>query len=400
MKGFISLLFILFMAIVASFILTIGYSRILLALQRSKGTTDSLITSYKAESEINDLLARLIKNYLSENSFPFSETTTLPDGTRVEVSGQSAGDEQTLVVTARRSFAVSEIKAIRLLALKSVTNNVDIILVLDCTSSMRLSSGRTVPEVTTKIYELKLATLNFLDSLANHEHSDLFRVGVVVFGMDAKWLKNYSGQDVTPDSGLTLAQVRNAVDLGFGRGWDSSAACKTIMDGTSIGSGFVLAQDFFKAHKYLSTKQVEILITDGEPNSREPYAACPPNVFCPVSNRCGSRNPYGWDCPLDYGRNCEQYAISFLECSLADMNTLWDGIHRGARDPEVNAYAVTILGGRPSDEVLRIFNSYPKKYFDAQYAYKLSGILKEVFEDIISSFSTISITRVIPVAED
>jgi len=393
-KGLVSILFILFMAIVASFILTIGYSRLLLALQRGRSVVDSLITSYRAESEINDLLARLIEGYLTQKDFDFSDSVTLADGTRVDSRGRISGAEQILTVSARRSFAVSEIQAVRTIKTQKTIKSVDVILILDCTSSM--DERVTLPDgkISTIMAEQKKAALNFVESMILHEDRSLFRLGVVVFGSNAaSWIYDAKNVAVTPDNGFSLEEVREAIDINFGNSREKSSvfyrpsrACQRVNDGTSIGSGFVFAQEYFDTKREEGRKQVEILITDGRPNSRIAYDKCPPSTTCGVLGPVSCTKP-------DYPE-----AHNFMRCALADSNTRWDGNY-GVRNPQIDAYSVTIFE-TPSGEAVDIFQAYSKAYFNASRAHELTGILEKIFETIVESLSTISISRVIPVPEE
>jgi len=406
-KGIVSLLFILFMAVVASFVLTVGYSRILLALQRGKGVGDSLITSYASETQINDLLSRLIQGYLGEGDFPFSESFEMGDGTRVTVRGEILGNDQILSVVSKRDFAVSEVRAVRAVSVEESVDKVDIVFVLDCTKSMNEGSGIG----TSRFTELERAVVGFLDGASVYSFAESnLRVGVVVFGIDAAWLRTADGLEVRPNANLSLAEVRQAVEGGFGSTQDESPVCGSLElpDWTSIGSGIVFAHNYFSEYAAEGVKGVEIVVTDGDPNTRIPYDNCPivgglsGSGFCPWPRDYCSSNPFDWECSGWEGR-CQGPARAFLACSLAREDVVWglrwDRDDYGVRDSDVDIYSLTIYDS-PNSEVVGIFNDFSTRYYQLANAAELSGALEEILGRVVESMSVIRITRVIPVADE
>ncbi len=414
-KGAALLIYLLIMALFIGVLMIATYSRLLLAVKRGQSTTDSLVSNYSAESEINDLLARLSGEYFSS---PFSLNTTKQIGsTTFNITGTEQDGTQMLSVTADRAFASTKIIAERRLESIKDVNSVDIVLSLDCTGSMDAGANCTnCNSKPTRFNALEDAAVNFVDNLSNLPNSDKFHLGVSVFGADARWL-SHLGQPVTPSSGLTFSQIKEAIQNGFGDTRNTSPACTGVMDLTSIGSAFAFSHDYFAANKPPQTKQVEIVITDGEPNSRIPYAACSPSVFCPGfpkdtqgNNYCES-NAYNWTCTQydsykdDFeadGFNqtaynlCAPQGLDFLRCTIADTATQIPS-GKGARNPDVDAYAVTILSQPPAD-VVSVFNSYlsANNYFNASRASQLKNLLNTILNEIVTDRETISIKKDIP----
>lgn len=413
------------MAVFVSLLSALTYSRLLVSIKRSLSQTDAVVTNYTSESKVNDVLARLKGGYIGASGFPFTLNETF-NGTKLRIEGKQIGNTQTIVVTGERSYAVSRIEATRVINNVSEVTNVDMILSLDCTGSMDAPADppRATP---TRFDSAREAALSFVDRLIeinnDPQYSDKFNLGVQVFGLDAKWL-TLGGRNVTPGS-MSLDEVKLAIQNGFGSTRTGSSACNGVMDATSIGSAFQKSQEYFSANKKPKTKQIEIVITDGEPNSRAPYGSCSPAVFCPAFPRSSTgenyceENEYGWVChnytsykdgPYDSDnfnenayKTCEPLGRDFLSCSIADTNTSippltsGGGLRRGTRDPEVDAYAVTILANPPRD-VVNIFNSYlsANGYFNATRASQLKNILNSVLNEILRDRTTITIKRTPP----
>ncbi len=426
-SGAATLLYLMIMAVVISLLAAVTFSRLMGSLKRSQSQADTVVATYEAESEINDLLARLTANLIPENSFPISYSKNIA-GTTINVKGTQNGQVQNIVVTSQRSFAVSRIEATRKIDSVREVDNVDMILSLDCTGSM--DAGADCENCNTRPSRFDSQTEaadNFVSKLAEISragtYSGRFNLGIVVFGIDSKWL-TYNGVEVTPKSGLSYDQIRAAISQGFGSTRATSSACAGVMDATSIGTAFTRSHDYFAANKKLKTKQVEIVITDGEPNSRIPYPACGPSVFCPgfpkdrQGNNYCEQNSEGWTCynynqykdgPWDADNFnqtaynlCEPLAKDFLSCSIATKDTTippisGTGIRSGSRDPDVDAYAVTIFTKPPRD-VVNIFNSYLTQngYYNATRASQLKNILNNVLNEILRDRSTITIKRTPP----
>lgn len=426
-EGAATLLYLMIMAVVISLLAAITFSRLMGSLKRSQSQADTIVATYEAESEINDLLARLTASYIPDTSFPISYSKNI-GGTTISVKGTQSGQTQNIVVTSQRSFAVSRIEATRKIDSVREVDNVDMILSLDCTGSM--DAGADCDNCNSKPSRFdsqKDAADNFVSKLAELSragtYSGRFNLGIVVFGVDSKWL-TYNGVEVTPKSGLTYDQIRLALSQGFGSTRATSPACTGVMDSTSIGTAFATSHNYFAANKKAKTKQVEIVITDGEPNSRIPYPACGPSVFCPgfpkdqQGNNYCEQNSEGWTCyKYDQYKNgpwesdnfnqtaydtCVPLAKDFLSCTIASKDTTippisGQGVRKGARDPDVDAYAVTIFTDPPRD-VVNIFNSYLTQngYYNATRASQLKNILNNVLNEILRDRSTVTIKRTPP----
>lgn len=392
-QGAAIIIYLLIMAIVVSVLMVGTYSRLLLALKRGQSTTDSLIINYNAESEINDWIARLSGGYLKTTPFSVHVTKTIGT-TTLTIDGSQTGNTQTIVIEADRPYASTKITADRTIEDIGKNQLVDIMLGLDCTGSMNaVDSG----DSKTRIANLKSAALNFVNNIPNNGK---FRVGVFIFGVDAKWLQTSTGKDISLENNVSLSQITTAINQGFGDNWASSAACKRIINNTSVGSAFVFSQDYLQTQKSNGNKQVEIVITDGEPNSRIPYAGCAPSVFCPSNNiHCTPSNQaqYGACYSNSSDSVCIPLAVDFLRCSVADTKTtLPNSFDKGVRDPSIDAYAVTISTS-PNGNAANLLGKYlGTNYIPAARAGQLTSILSNILNTILSKRETITIHKDVP----
>ncbi len=404
-KGSALLIYVSIIAILATLLMLSTSARSLLALRRKTSTFDNIASIYEAESEINDIFAKLEGGYLDSDDFPLDYNIELTDPYReLNINGIIDGTKQIVTVTSKRAFAVNSIEGVREIHGSGDTTNVDIIFSLDCTDSMNGSAGDSNPS-STRLEELEKATLKFMDDLIAYDTEDRFRVGVLAFGADGKWIR-YAGRDVTPDSGLTKEEVRQAIDANFNIRTGDSPACNNIIRITSIGTGYAASHEYFAAHGETGRKQIEILVTDGQPNTRAPIGPCPPVTYCPgvgsYADTC-TTNPYGWTCDGGIGSVCIDYARDYLRCTLADTNTAITEMQddypgqKGTRNPEVDAYGVIIFENIQF-EIENIFLKYGTEggYFNPEQATELGEILDSIFDDIITKTSTIRIKRVIP----
>ena len=112
-RGAASIVFILLLSVFVFFILLVAQSQVLLSIKRSASTIDTLRATYDAESEVNDVMARVIGGYIDITSFDGS--VKIIGDTRLEIdSGKDEGaQEEIIIVTARRANAVSRVKAVR-----------------------------------------------------------------------------------------------------------------------------------------------------------------------------------------------------------------------------------------------------------------------------------------------
>lgn len=406
-RGAALLLYLIILTFFIALLMTTTYSRLLLSLKRAESSTDAITASYRSESEVFDVLARLSGGYLTQN--PLNIYEVKQDGsTKLTIKGSQAENVQTVTVSVDKPFASSQIVGTRTLDTITQTSqsNIEIMLALDCTGSMDSAADSLVPGGPTRFDALENAATKFVDTIASRSDSSKFKVGVSVFAIDHKWL-SYKGQNVSIESGLSLSDVSMAIHDGFSSRRADSSACIDTIGGTSVGTPFAFLNDYLKGRKSSSTKQIEIVITDGIPNSRIPYAGCAPSYYCPGSNlpTCTS-NKYGWTCPSNASEPvCTTYGIDFLRCTVADNKTkLPNSTSYGVRDPDINAYAVTILGTPTSSEiasfnsVVNIFNTYlgASNYYNAKEASSLSSILDAIYTDIISKHETITIKKVTP----
>jgi hypothetical protein len=461
-KGAVSLLTVMAMTIILVFLIAGGQTRLLLSLHRSRALSDTLILGYHAESKIYDLVARFLGGYAGAFTYPFENSETLSDGTEITTSGEESGRIQTLKVFAKRYFGTSRFEVVREdnTTAENFFDRTEIVMSLDCTGSM---GDAACPDcVNTRMDEQKSAVTQFLDTLETIPGHELVKIGISVFAMKADWLyTSYSGDGtptgtaVRPDSTLSLNQIRDAIRNGFGSSGESdSPACKKLLTYTSVGSGLTFMHDYLRTSEIAGTKQVEVLITDGEPNQRIPYSRCPVNVFCPgdgiyccpSGSNCYQTN---WRCPAGSGTTtCSPHARDFLRCALADTTETWrsevlgdvlgDSAEPtstptpqptrrptptptpfgaptatprprpsvrptptrvppfpGIRNPDVDVYTVTVMDN-PPPEVISIFEMYATRHYNLADANRLREILGQILEEILHRSESFRIQRVVP----
>lgn len=432
-QGISTLILILLLSLIGTLVIVTIQSRLLLAIHRNESASDVLISLYSAESKTNDSIAKYYGHYIDDLIL---DTEDLENDTEVKTKGVEQEDGSTkLTVTATRPYAISQVEAIKRDITQTAYDRVEIVLALDCTSSMNRAADPADPSSQTSFEAEAQAAIDFVEGAKTLDSPLVtFRIGILVFGVDAKWLTfNKDGlQEVRPDNNnLNFTDIQAAIDLGFNDTKNNSPACNSIIDATSIGSGYAYAHEYFKTKDLTSVKGIEVVITDGEPNSRMPYPDCPavgftPTTFCPgfpkdpVTNQnyCYT-NDYGWSCyegstyrdgPFDadyYNFNelayttCAPLGQDFLKCAIADTANSYltaDGYtYQGVRNPEIDSYALTIFAD-PPPEIVEIFNSYltPNGYYNATQASNLPEKLNEILTSIINNFTTITIRRLVP----
>lgn len=372
-RGAITAIFLAVVALVLTLILAATQSQLLLSIRRSQSAADILVATYAAESEVNDIMARLIGGYLADADI--ARTTKKIGDIILTIEGEEQGETQIVTVTANRGYAVAKVQGIRrVLSIKKV-EEVEIVLVLDCTGSMNNPSGTPGK---TRFNALEDAAVNFVNSVKDLPDADKYEIGVAVFGTTSAWLQ-YDGVDVLPGS-LTFPQLIDAITIGFGDTRNTSQCGRTVLDYTNVGLAFRHGNDYLASTKRENVKQIEIIITDGEPNSSL------------QDNRCAGSTT----CKMCYGA-----AKDYLRCMAADKLTFVPEIaQNGARDPDVDAYAVTIFDKPPAD-VVEIFKNYVTKdgYFNARRASELTKILEGILNKIVEDRSTVTVKRVIPTPE-
>lgn len=403
-SGGATLLYISLITIIAVLILTASYSRLLLAIKRTGSLADNLIASYTAESEVNNIIALVLSGQFSlGNNFSFDR---MIGGTRVRAQGvQTNETTQTITVTASRSFAVSRLLATRTLATTTASADTDMVLSLDCTGSMEDNDPLDDASAPTLFDRQREAALNFVDLLIS-EHaqnpSQDFRLGLIAFKINAQWV-------VTPTTNLT--QVRNIIASQFGSTLGESEACDGLIENTSIGSAFLLAHEYFESVPATRAK-VEVTISDGRINSHPPSEECGYQYLCPYDNeRCEENS--GYQCQTNgsgqylTGRyydshnlpnRCAAEGRDFVRCVLATPgDPVPDGAHAGIRDPNVDAYMVTIF--RDYNQIgaeEQIFRDYATGYYNTTRGEELTPILEDIFNIITTGTSRIIIQRIIP----
>jgi von Willebrand factor type A domain len=416
-SGAALLIYLLVMSILLTLLMAGTYSRLLVAINRGQSAIDTLDSSYRAESEVNDFLARLSGGYISDSMLPISFSKDV-GGTSIDINATLEGETQRVVATVGRFLASTRVVAERKVESIEDINQVELVLSLDCTGSMNAGANcDNCNSLPSRFNAQEDAALNFIDKLSTLPDRQKFRLGVLAFGIDSKWLR-VGGVEIKPENNVSLSQIRSAIEIGFGNTKATSPACEGIMDATSVGTAFAETQNYFTSSKRSGVKQVAVVITDGDPNSRIPFAGCSPSTFCPAfpidtngNNYCED-NQYGWQCH-QYSQyqnsfdsdgfnqtaynTCKPLGVEFLSCSVADSETEYEPGRFGIRDPEVDAYAVTIFS-RPPADVVSIFNRYlgPERYFNASRASQLTQLLNTILNEIISDREVVNIQRELP----
>lgn len=373
-RGAVTAIFLAVVALVLTLILATTQSQLLLSIRRSQSAADILIATYAAESEVNDIMARLAGGYLTDADI--ARTTKNVGDITLTIEGEDQGETQIVTVTANRGYAVGKVQGIRRVLSVEEVEEVEIVLVLDCTTSMNNSSGTPGK---TRFNALEDAAVNFVSSVEDLPDADKYKIGVAVFGTTSAWLK-YNGADILPGS-LSFPELRDALTIGFGNTRSSSQCGSTVADYTNVGLAFRHGNDYLASTRQEDIKQIEIIITDGEPNSSLQDNRCAGSITCNLS--------------------CVDAAKDYLRCMLADNVTFVPEIgQNGVRDPDVDAYAVTILDNPPGD-VIDIFNNYATEngYYNASRANELTEILEGILDNILEDRSTVTIKRVIPTPE-
>lgn len=423
-RGVVTLLMVFVVSVLAVFITSVWQIRYLYSLNRGKTLSEALTLGYHAEFRLYDVIARFLGGYSTAFVFPFNTTETLSDGSVLTMQGDEVGSEQVLIITSKKQFASTKMQMRRVVseAATGVSKPTEIMLSLDCTSSMgdHACDGCS----STRMDEQKKAVNNFLDLVRTSPAADEIKVGISVFAMNGEWLyTSYSsdgtptGTPITPDSELTVDQIKQAVTTNFGHtGEGGSLACRKVNRFTSVGTGLAFMHDYFKTVTE-DKNMIEVLITDGEPNERIPYTGCPQNNFCPGDevyccpggSMCYITQPWtadgsGWTCPYGAGSwesgPCLPHARDFLRCALATTESPWtsevnSAVYPGVRDPEVDAYMVTVLD-TPPENVTSILETFATRYYNSASASDLSAILSDIFGEILTSTTHYSFSKVTP----
>ena len=424
-SGIVSLTVVIFMMVIMVLILALLQSRILLAIQRTKGAADTILSTYNAESEIYDTLARF-RQGLPLNAKP---EETLADGTKLTTEMVTVGNEQQINITAKLPFATTKLQMSRLITSTTSLNGVDLILSLDCTGSMKECAD---PEVTkehgtnqycnqggvketTKFEELRKGTVAFLNGLKDIPGIPV-RVGVSVFSGDSDWavLHNTTSQ-IKPGS-ASIDDIIQTINSDFNtKNPQNSAGCKVIPEeGTSHASGLLFMHNYFAINTPPDTKQVEVLVTDGEPTTSIPAPQCGTDFqyLIPAGNseRCKKFLPFTpilnpfttWSCKpngADYARGGQEgTATRLAACMVTNSNRVWEGSQIGQRNPNIDAYIIATFKQADDQPFKKVMTTEPGVYYyDTENAENLTAILKEdVIKDITKTINEFRIRRVIP----
>lgn len=432
-KGIATLLVVILVSIVSLFILLTWQARLVLAIQRYQSLSDLLIVNYRGESTIYDWVAKFLGTYPNIYNPPIADCSdfTCAGSKQLEeilpnkllVVGKKVGDSERLEITATRPYASTNFQLTRKKTTSAGFKHLDTVLSLDCTGSMNYPAnnscfskcggcdegscvgpgGSSLPgSYSTKFANYKTCMVNngcvsrmsalktaavkfsedyksFQDSyVASHPSSDI-RLSLVLFRVNAD-----NKQPLTTN----ITSIVDLLKTGLSDYQTSSSLCQTTQGWTSIGTGFDVANEIHRTNVGPNKKQVTVVITDGEPNSRNAPANplyCTGQTCCPGLSGC----PAG-------AVLCANDAIpfEFLRCSLKDT------IDGGSRASGVDNYAVTTLDF-PSEELSKIFQEedgydYVKRYFNAPDATKLDEILADILNSVVTGFQEIKIEKVIP----
>ncbi len=386
-KGIATLITVFLVSMVGVFVVMAWQARLLLGIQRSMALVDVLKAGYTAESRINDLLSKFLGAYPNAFVFPFTIQEKLADGTVLDTSGVQEGNRYTMDVVAQRQFATTSLRLIRdaQVSSQALYDQVDMVMNIDCTGSMntRADANCSGTGCTTRLHEARVAALAFVDEVASFNSGGelpLIRLGLATFGITNKWIMRPT-QDMTA--------LRTAITSQFSDRQENSSACASPLNsgGTNVGGGLEFMHSYF-ANNYPSLnerlKKIEIIITDGEPNANNPNSNGMAMNYCGAIAGCNFNSP------------CESSANNFSACNLGRTNVLVSEINKlGLRDPDVDAYVVTISVQVPRT-TKDMLEKYATQFYDAVDATQLSDILQTLFDDILRNYSSFTFGRLRP----
>lgn len=389
-SGITTLITVLFLAMVATFVVAVIQSRLLVSIFRQKSLSDVLRASYGAESETYDLLTRIISYGMS---FP-PDYQRSDNGTELTVDTTIDANFQRMTVTAQRPFSVQRLEIVSGSLEQSAVSNMEIILALDCTGSMNSPADPNCdPRRQTcisRMQEQKNAAISFIQGIANLEYAENFKIGVTVFEHVAIWFPDANGVNITPtyDTSASKTAILSALNTQLTGDRNTSLACDAVQNGgTNVGAGFAFANAYFAATPPdPNTKRAEVLITDGLPSSRITDAMCPSEFGA----------GYNYDC-ID----CQIPALDYLLCPLVDRNSTYiaptnNKSYYGTRDPGIAVYTVTILPPEELGTVDDIFGAYSTAYLYSDDATKLTEFMNLFLEQINEGITTLTIRPVVP----
>ena len=400
-EGAAILLFVSLMTVLMILFFAMFQSVSISSLRRSMAVSDTVKSIYEAESEVNDIFARFMLGYtIGEDEIPPEGKEIKIGDTTLFIKVTEQDGVQEVEVTVGRLYATNKLRGVR--ESGSEITDIDIILGLDCTASMNdpARDGCTGSDCDTRFDALKKAVEQFVISIKKFDYSDHVHLGILVFRDEAAWLE-HGGVEVKPNSRLPLDQMWEAVDDGFGSIQQESSACYLVSGTTSVGAPYAKAHEYFDGQRVLGSQnlQVEIVITDGDPNSKNSLGSpdkCNPDKECLVIND---------------GSVCIPHARNMLRCVLATKDR-WITEYEeaqgatpqeqyGIRDPAIDAYGVTIYS-EVSTDVQTIYKTYlddENHYVGIDDANMLGEKLDIILEKVLREYSNIRFYREIPLGE-
>lgn len=105
-------MYVAIISVIAFSLLLASHSRLVLSTRRSQSALDVLNTANQAETEINDLLARIVGGYVDSWSFPINDQFEVGD-ISVEIEGEQVSNTQTILVKTSKGLATSQMRAVR-----------------------------------------------------------------------------------------------------------------------------------------------------------------------------------------------------------------------------------------------------------------------------------------------
>lgn len=368
-QGVSILLYVILVMVLVLLVLVGITPRLLLSYRRSASLSDTILTTYAAESHISNILDQLLldNKELSSISTNIYRVNDAKISTRVTEDAST----QTITVTATRAYAVNRIQAVR--TRTSGVQTAEILLSLDCSAG----SSITTDETTTPFLEQKLSTIYFLETIRQANFADRAHIGLSVFGLAGQWVRR-GDRPLTTESGVPLADYIAAVHEGFGYTSEGSPACQGVVPVSNIGSAIKFGQEYFQSRSTSPSKKIHIVVTDAVPNARDYDEACLP--ASPADDVCIAED------------RCYTLARDYLACKLVGRpKTLYD------------LYVIVVNRNPIPDEVAKFTETSGLLQANATRYYQTTnpddpGELVQVFADVFSNVSQIlSVTKLFKV---
>ncbi|MEK7165316.1 MAG: vWA domain-containing protein, partial [Patescibacteria group bacterium] len=312
-NGIASYMSVLLLTFIAVLVVAVIQTRLLLAVSRKQSFSDTLITTYRAESEIYDIFERIL-GY--DAPLPANGIFTLSDNATLEVMSQEdpTTHTQTVIVTAKRPYAVSKIEAIKTTTeVSGGVENIEMILAFDCTGSMNGSAcaaGSSCTATNDRWQAQRQAIIDFITTIKNSPQNDHIFIGLLAFGGSTKWMSDGSGNLIPTNNHQRLLDAVITQFSNANNGQGLTEICRqsnvgstvSCQNGTNIGEAYMAMHRYFAVTPPLpGSKRVELVTTDGDSNAR-----CKNDTdvsFCPKNIRCGFNDgPDGKYC-MPYGRD-------------------------------------------------------------------------------------------------